>query len=363
MRIAYVTVHIAPEIMQGGVGRKIKTHIKLWREFGHEVTLFSLTPAGIPFPGERQFVFDPRGGMLKRELNRISVLKRMIADLRTYKPDIIYFRYGLYSYPLHQIYDVAPVVLDTNSNDVDEYRKRGAFFYWMNRITRKLTFGLASGVVSPSEELVDILVPKHDKPVRVVANGVDLQDVNVLPPTTHKHPALTLVGTPGMSWHGVDKLIEFAKLYPDITVNIVGYSAADMDAPVPSNVRLHGFLNQQQVRDVLADTDVACGTLAFHRNNMQEASALKVREALMYGIPVLIPFRDTDLHDVELDTILRIPNADDNVITNAERIRKFAYDMIGKRVDVNAVAPYLDQRKKEEKRLEFFKQVLAGKVS
>lgn len=361
MRIAYVTIHIAPEIMQGGVGKKIRTHIKLWREQGHEVTLFSLTPAEIPFPGERQFVFDANTSLLKREINRVSALKRMLESIREYQPDIIYLRFGLYSYPLHEIHNIAPVVVDTNSNDVDEYRKRGQFFYWLNRITRKFIFGPASGVVSPSFELVDILVPKQDKPVCVVANGVDLIDVEILPTPKNAHPVITLVGTPGMSWHGVDKLIEFAKLYPEITVNIVGYAQKDVDGAVPSNVRLHGFLKHQQVRDVLAVSDVACGTLAFHRNSMHEASALKVREALTFGIPVLIAFRDTDLDGVEVDTVLRIPNTEDNLITHAEQVRNFAYAMMGKRVDLSLVGPYIDQRKKEQKRLAFFEQVLAGK--
>lgn len=361
MRIAYVTVHIAPEIMNGGVGRKIKTHIKLWREAGHEVTLFSLTPNEIPFPGERQFTFDSQGGLLKRELNRTSVLKRMIADLLSYKPDIIYFRFGLYSYPLHWIYKIAPVVLDTNSNDVDEYRKKGVFFFWMNRLTRQLTFGPASGVVSPSHELVDILVPRRNKPVCVVANGVILTEIDILPAPQNTYPVMTLVGTPGMSWHGVDKLIEFAKRYPEITVNIVGYGSGDIEGDVPSNVKLHGFLSSKQVKDVLAGTDVACGTLAFHRNKMHEASALKVREALTFGIPVLIAFRDTDLNNVKVDTILRIPNTEGNVLSHAEEIRDFAYRMMGKRVDLSVVGPYLDQRMKEQKRLAFFEQILAGK--
>lgn len=361
MRIAYVTIHIAPKIMRGGVGKKIRTHIKLWREQGHEVTLFSLTPAEIPFPEERQFLFDAKTNLLKRESNRASGLMRMLDAIRIYKPDIIYLRFGLYSYPLHEIHKIAPVVVDTNSNDVDEYRKKGVFFYWVNRLTRKLTFGPASGVVSPSYELVDILVPKHDKPVCVVANGVDLNDVEILPAPKNDHPVLTLVGTPGMSWHGVDKLIEFAKRYPEITVNIVGYGSGDIEGDVPGNVKLHGFLNSQQVKDILAGTDVACGTLAFHRNKMHEASALKVREALTHGIPVLIAFRDTDLKDVQVDTILRIPNTEDNVLHHAEEIRDFAYHMMGKRVDLSVVGPYLDQRKKEEKRLAFFEQILAGK--
>ncbi|HNB35751.1 MAG TPA: glycosyltransferase [Anaerolineales bacterium] len=361
MRIAYVTIHIAPEIMRGGVGKKIRTHIKLWREYGHAVTLFSLTPAEIPFPEERQFLFDAKTNLLKRESNRASGMKRMLKAVREYQPDIIYLRFGLYSYPLHEIHKIAPVVVDTNSNDVDEYRKKSVFFYWLNRLTRNLTFGPAAGVVSPSYELVDILVPRHDKPVCVVANGVDLTDVEILPAPKNTYPVLTLVGTPGMSWHGVDKLIEFAKRYPEITINIVGYGPGDVDGDVPANVKLHGFLNSQQVKDVLAGTDVACGTLAFHRNKMHEASALKVREALTFGIPVLIAFRDTDLHDVHVDTILQIPNTEDNLVTHAEQVHDFAYRMMGKRVDLSVVGPYLDQRKKEQKRLAFFEQVLVGK--
>jgi hypothetical protein len=358
MRIAYVTIHVAPEIMQGGVGRKIGTQMSLWRGAGHDVTLFSLTPAEIPFPGERQFVFDAKTSLLKREANRASGLMRMLEAVRAYQPEIIYLRFGLYSYPLHRLFKIAPVVLETNSDDRQEYQKRGAFFYWMNRITRGLTFGSAAGIVFPSHELVDVLLPKRDKPFCVISNGIDLSRAEVLPPTDNKQPVLTMVCSPGMKWHGVDKLFRFAEVFPDITVNIVGYTEKDLDLPAPSNVHLHGFLDKQGVRAVLADTDVACGTLALHRNNMQEASVLKVREALMYGIPVIIAFRDTDLSKVELDTILRIPNTEENVLENAERIRTFAYNMIGKRVDINSVAPYLDQRKKEETRMFFLQKSL-----
>jgi hypothetical protein len=281
----------------------------------------------------------------------------MLDSIREYKPDVIYLRFGLYSFPLHRLFKIAPVVLETNSDDRQEYVKRGAFFYWMNRLTRNLTFGPASGIIFPSHELVDVLMPKRDKPFRVISNGMDLSHVEALPATKNERPAVTMVCSPGMKWHGVDKLIRFAEQMPDVTVNIVGYSQKDLDVPVPFNVKLHGFLDSAGVRAVLTQTDVALGTLALHRNQMQEASVLKVREALAYGIPVVIAFRDTDLHDVNLETILRIPNTEENVTENAERIRSFAYDMIGKRVDITSVAPYLDQRKKEEARLEFFKQI------
>lgn len=88
MCIAYVTIHVAPEIMRGGVGKKIQTQMGIWREKGYEVALFSLTPAEIPFPGERQFIFEAQTNLLKREANRASGLMRMLESIREYQPEI-----------------------------------------------------------------------------------------------------------------------------------------------------------------------------------------------------------------------------------------------------------------------------------
>lgn len=361
MRIAYVTIHIAPELMRGGVGKKIKTQMNLWREAGHEVHLFSLTPDTIPFPDEHQFIFDAKTSLLKRESNRASGLKQMLDAIREYRPDVIYLRFGLYSYPLHRLFQIAPTVLEINSDDRVEYATRGKFFYWMNRLTRGLTFAPAAGVIAPTQELTRIFPLKKDQLTAVISNGVDMTSVEILPPPQNDKPVLTLVGSPGMNWHGMDKLIRFAHSTPDVIVNIVGYSANEVDVPIPTNVTMHGYLSYEQIREVLKKTDVACGTLALHRKNMQEACPLKVREAVLYGLPLLLGYYDTDLSDLNLPSILQIPNTEDNLITHADQIRKFAYEMKGKRLDFYAVAPYLDQRKKEEARLVFFEKVIAEK--
>jgi glycosyltransferase involved in cell wall biosynthesis len=358
MHIAYVTVHVAPEIMQGGVGKKIRNQTAIWREQGHEAVIFCLTPAEISIPEARQFIFDSKSGLLQREIARSATLKKMLAAIRKYQPDLIYLRFGLYSYPLHQLFKIAPVVLETNSDDRPEYRQRGLFFHWLNLLTRNLTIGPASGIIIPSHELENVIVPKHDKPACVISNGIDIKDIEPLPPTKNTNPVITLVGSPGMDWHGVDKLIKFAETSPNITINIVGYSQTDVKSPIPANVHLHGFLSREEVREVMLSTDVSCGTLALHRKNMDEASPLKVRESLAYGIPVIIAYHDTDLHGIQMETILHIPNSEDNVIGNAKRIRQFAHDMLGKRVDGNSLMPLLDQRHKEKKRLDFFESFL-----
>ncbi|MCZ2127897.1 MAG: glycosyltransferase family 4 protein [Anaerolineales bacterium] len=361
MRVAYVTVHVAPQIMRGGVGKKIKTQMRLWREAGHEVVLFSLTPAEIPFPEERPFLFDAQTNLLKREINRASALRRMLDEIRGYQPDAVYLRFGLYSYPLHCLFKIAPVVLEINSDDRPEYRKRGAFFYWTNRLTRGITFGRSSGFISPSYELAKTLLTKYKKPFRVISNGIDLTCAEALPPPQNPQPILTMVCSPGADWHGVDKIIEFAKIAPDVKINVVGYAENDLNLLIPSNVKLLGFLDQENVKNILAQTDVVLGTLALHRKKMDEASPLKVREALAYEIPIIIAYDDTDLRGIEIDTILRIPNTEENVIENAERIRQFAYAMRGKRVDFASVAARFDQHKKEEMRLQFLEEIAAKK--
>lgn len=357
MRIAYLTIHVAPEIMRGGVGKKIRSQTAAW--LGHEVAMFSLTPEKIPFESAYQYLFNVHGNIIAREISRYAALKKMIADLRQFRPDLIYLRYGLYSFPLHQIFKIAPVVVEINTNDVEEYITRGRFLYWLNRLTRGITLGLASGVVSPTHELIDILPSGYQGLVEVISNGMDLENSIPFPAPGNLQPEITMVASPGMNWHGVDKLIRLAGICPDLHVNIVGYGGSDVgNITISSNVILHGFLNHKDLLEVYKKTDVACGTLGLHRKNMEEACTLKVREALSYGLPLILGYRDTDLETLNLDTVLRIPNNESNVLDNFQEIRNFSYKMIGRRTDLNQIAPYMDQKRKEDVRLSFFEKVL-----
>jgi hypothetical protein len=181
----------------------------------------------------------------------------------------------------------------------------------------------------------------------------------VLSAPSNPTPVLSIVVSPGMTWHGVDKLRWFAEQYPDITINIVGYRREDLLGDVPQNIRMHGFLPREQVREILKTTDAVFGTLALHRNDMEEASPLKVREAAAYGIPLILGYHDTDLSALQTDCILRIPNTEDNVRAYAAQIYDFAYRMKGRRLDVDAVEACIGYRHKEVERLRFFEELRA----
>lgn len=90
---------------------------------------------------------------------------------------------------------------------------------------------------------------------------------------------------------------------------------------------------------------------------MEEASPLKVREALAFGIPLILAYNDTDLGGLDADWLLRLPNTQNNVIENIEAIKNFAYQMMGRRVERSLIAKRVNQRSKEQERLAFFAEI------
>jgi hypothetical protein len=161
-----------------------------------------------------------------------------------------------------------------------------------------------------------------------------------------------------MTWHGVDKLIRLALLCPEIDIDVIGLDKLETGDANPPNLFFHGYLEKEKSREILSKVDVGLGTLALHRINMNEASALKSREYLAYGIPVILPYVETDLGDLNLDTILNLPNTEDNIVNNWMEIRDFAIRMKGRRVNREKVAPRIDSAFKEAARLKFFEDHL-----
>ena len=174
-----------------------------------------------------------------------------------------------------------------------------------------------------------------------------------------KCPGWLFIGTPGYSWHGVDKLVELARTFPDLHIDIVGYEQLPEHEPLPSNLTLHGYLNADGYKKVMAGCDLAISTLALYRKGMEEACPLKTRECLAYGLPMVLPYVDTDLKDLNADFLLKIPNKEDNIQTHGQAIHDFAYRMRGQRADRKMIAS-IDQVAKEAERIHFFEEIISS---
>jgi hypothetical protein len=327
----------------------------------HEARLFMHTSRHEPASDLIEadvFPYDVRGKFLT-EIDRVRAANEMVKAVEAYKPDIIYLRYGIYVYPVHRLMKIAPVIEEINTNDLTQHEDLGGIYSLYNQLTRGIFLRLVRGLVTVSHELeVSSAFASYRKPACTIANGIDLAAFTPLTAPSNKVPRLVFIGSPGYPWHGVDKLVDFARRFPDLQLDIVGYDNLPEFVPLPENLTLHGYLSSQEYRNVLARADIAVSSLALHRIQLGEASTLKSRECLALGIPLVIAYEDTDLNDAEYDFLLKIPNKEDNIQTHGEAIRAFAHRMRGVRADRAVLEQHISASLKEARRLKFFDEIL-----
>lgn len=360
MRIAYVSLHW-PRTRNSGVGKKIQSQLVSWNARGHEARLFMHTSFHEPHSDliEGDYFFYKPAGKLSTEINRIVAAEQLIEAIRRFQPDIIYLRYSIYVYPAQRLMNIAPVVEEINTNDLTQHEELGGIYSLYNRLTRGIFLRRVHGLVTVSRELaVSSAFAPYRKPTRIIANGCLLDGFPQLPAPANKIPHLVFIGHPGYLWHGVDKLIDFAYRCSDVHIDIVGYDKLPGFQSLPDNLTLHGYLSMQEYQQVLSGADVAISSLALHRVQLNEASPLKSRECLAFGLPLVVAYADTDLDGVDCGFLLKIPNKEDNIQTHAQAIRDFAYQMRGRRAEREFLKKYIDAEQKEAIRLSFFEELL-----
>ncbi|MBC7879008.1 MAG: hypothetical protein H7Y59_17690 [Anaerolineales bacterium] len=359
MRIAYVSLHW-PRTLISGVGKKIVRQIGAWTAAGHEVQLFMHSirrESDAPLIPGKVFYY-PESGRLAGEWNRVIAARHLLDAVTLYCPDIIYLRYGMYVYPIHHLAKIAPLVEEITTNDLVQHEGLGLVHSLYNRLTRGIIIRHTSGVVYLSNELANSRFNSiFQKPKKVIGDGIDLNNIQPLPAPNNQNPQLVFIGSPGSLWQGVDKLYFLAKTSPDIGVHVIGYDLIEGINSLPDNMKLYGYLKTEEYKKVLAGMDCAIGSLALHRIQLNESSPLKTRECLALGLPMVLPYKDTDLNDLKCSFLLKIPNREDNVQTHVHAIRDFAYQMRGHRVERKQIIN-LDQASKELERVSFFKEML-----
>jgi glycosyltransferase involved in cell wall biosynthesis len=360
MRIAYVSLHW-PRTRNSGVGKKIHSQIQAWNARGHGARLFMHSVVHEPRSDliDGEYFFYRPADKIRTELHRMAAMSQMIEAIRSYRPDLIYLRYSMYIFPAHRLMDIAPVVEEINTDDLSQHEQLGPIYSLYNRYTRGIFLRRVRGIAAVSHELaISPAFSSFGKPTVVIANGIDLDSIRPLPAPKNETPRLFFIATPGYSWHGIDKLVALARMCPDLTVDVVGYDRIEQISSLPANIHLHGYLSPERYVGVLSRADLAVSTLALHRKNMQEASPLKTRECLGYGLPMVLAYKDTDLEGAGGDFLLKIPNKEDNIQTHANLIREFAYRMRGRRADRELLKKTIDTRQKEAMRLAFFEEIL-----
>lgn len=340
-----------------GVFKKVVSQIRTWRDQGVCVSLHLISrelSLGIWQQYLKNIVITFH--VYYNVLTRLKAWQEAVEALKIQQPDIVYHRYDLYMPPLRSLFQRFPLILEINTDDLAEYCLTEGLRCWYNRFTRSLLLRGAAGLVFVTHELSSLPhFSQYRKPSSVIANGIALDDYTVLPAPKNNEPRLFFIGADRQPWHGVDKILRLAQLFPRWQFDIVGIPPGRFQE-VPLNVHIYGPLGRQAYEPLLAQADIAIGTLALHRKKVNEACPLKVREYLAYGLPIIIGYKDTDFpHGAPF--ILELPNAEDNVENGVGVIAEFVSEWKGRRVQREAIS-HLDLSSKECQRLAFFRKVL-----
>lgn len=343
-----------------GVTKKILAQVSCWAAEGHTVALYvscsmsssaqewlATVPAAVHLQVERYSSW--RGHFVARQ--------RLASRILSWQPDIVYHRFGFYDPCVHRLAAAAKLVYEINSDDVAERKVSANWCHRLyNRMTRRLALSACNGLVFVTGELArrpafgGVAAPRT-----VISNGIDLASFTPVPPARNASPRMIFIGS-DQPWHGVDKIVAFARLTPKYAYDLVGPQRTQLRG-IPPNVHPHGWMAQEQYEPLVAQADVAIGPLAVHRHGLTEACYLKVREYLAYGLATIVGYKDTDF-GLAQPFLLILENKEANVLNSVDKIVSFAERWKGRRVN-RADVMRLDLREKERQRLRFFSSLLS----
>ena len=366
MKIVYIlNIDIHKE---SGVLLKVNNQIEEWVIKGHEVHAILLPETKGDFKKSyltnkvttasllnNDFAYHYLSGGFYHILNRTLSAGKLRKLIQKLNPDIVYVR-EMIGFPGQKALKGFNLVLEANTVLKDEMalaskRIRIFYGYYQPRL-----YNLIKGFVGVTDEISNTF--KYlKKPVITISNGRKLKDFELEKSTlnqdANKRAQIVFVGSDALRWHGVDKYEFMAKMMPEYDFHLIGPKAT---TEAPDNLIVHGFLSQQELSKIYSFADIAIGSLALHRNNMEEACPLKVREYASYGLPMIIAYKDTDFSGQ--DFVLQLENKEDSIATNIDKINLFIQQWKGKRVPKEKIEALISLEVKEIARLQFFEHVL-----
>ena len=368
MRIAYIlTWNLAHN---DGVTRKVFQQVQEWRELGREVEIFySWDSEGKDAKGanffQKDLIWNSPIGILKNN-KTYSLLCNSVME---YKPDVVYLRWEFHKKSIMKLMSKIPTVMEINTHIEGEFKRRSRdnfkdklrYIYYL--LTYKGFNKKCAGIVSVTKEILEIGGYKEiGKPTCYIPNSIPIDEnfsVSNFSGKDDNIPRLVFIFSGLRPWHGLDNIVELAKgSIGELNFDLItGFDAQDLE--LPPNVKVYPFLEKNEFLDIFKTAVAGIGSAGLYEKQMNEACAIKVREYLAAGLPVIIPYKDTAFVDNNLpEWVLELPNQKGSLIKSKEKIINFVRLMRGKRLSSKEVMPYVGSKYWESKRLEFMKEVV-----
>lgn len=356
MKIVYIVNHDLTK--QSGVTKKVTVQVDYWESKGHEVQIYC-TNATTPT------VDSPRIKFYK-DIGRIVINQDLLDDLATFEPDIVYYRYSIFGRTLYRIVNHYKCIGEANTFEVKEfwglfkkYRKISHLLLFLsNKFLRPLIISKSKGLITVTHEMAAYSEnSRYCERTLAIPNGINIEKYKPLKNIESKDEKpvrLFFMGSPDQPWHGVDLIESMASKLPEFEFHIVGMKGKETD-----NTFFHGYLSSEEYSKLLKNCHICLGSLALYRNGMNEGSALKVREYIALGYPVIVGHDDCSIIDSGITypwfKKIDFQNEKSEIILN--EIRDFCNKFSVYEVPETDKL-YFSVEHTEEKRLAFFESIL-----
>lgn len=356
-KIAYI-LELDP-ILHLGVYKKIMLQADNLRSNGADVKVIIISPRACEIEGvEIVNTFNCFNGVslfsrAVRVFNRIISSTQLISRVDAFNPDHIYYREGVSFRGVKKVLQTYDSTIEVNSPiDINE-GGMNRFLYALYYYQRINLLSLSEKFVSISYEVEENLIKNGFSNIKTICNGFNLDKyLNCQEMKSAKVKCL-MVGSPHQAWQGFDEFLMLANEFignEQYSFYIAGIDNREIACEVGNNVKLLGYLSEDELKQAINDADLCFGTLAAYRKNINEVSSLKHRLYVEHKKPIVACVRDTDFS--ENPFYLELPNVSNSLLKHVNKIAEFA-ERSKKESLYSSDISHLSEKAKSKVRLKF----------
>jgi len=309
----------------------------------NEVTVFDENIILVPYPTTQKRFFNII--YQKRALLNF-VMDYLTQNLR--KNEYIYLRYPGVSYELYKLSKKFEkrVISEHQAKEISEIRSLKNEHPIALNISKLLSYFLYqfwpiynefiwskpfSKLLFAKVAVTNEIAQYHKKTcneVWVIPNGIETSNYNlrISPQLDTNLKIIFLKGTAGNApWNGIDRLINSLDNYSNnkgIELYICGH-IIEGEVPDRAYVKQTGYLNSEQLDQLISKMHVGFSTLCLYRKQLNEAAVLKAREYFARGLPFVYGYTDPDLENLESAKQYCLQVSNDDTIIDFEEVINF----------------------------------------
>jgi glycosyltransferase involved in cell wall biosynthesis len=238
---------------------------------------------------------------------------------------------------------------------------KGNVASFFERITGRVNAKICKAIVGVTPEIAQYICETHHVEKRRIfyPNGIDLNEIKTLKDGRSDDINAAFVCGTFNPWHGLEEFVSLSSfsnpISKKIIIHLIGGLTNEQKRLVNqfciSNIHFvyHGYLDKCDYLSILDRCDFGIGSLALHKENLNEATTLKVREYLAMGLPVVANHKDSALpedfpyfYKVPIDRIFQAGiEIKERHFTRAE-VRKASAPYIDKKMWLNSLVKDLE---------------------